>query len=551
MNVTRTWEFNPVAPVRSIVPIYLVIGIPLYMLRGLSSIFGSSLITWYSVAITVRGSLSLLSFIVDICTYRLAQSHQRGSGVASLMFISSSYVTLVFYTRPFSNTLESLLFAGLLYVVISDQSVLAKQLAKKDASVVQKSSVYSSRTSSALMISALIVAGIFNRPTFVVFAVVPGVYWLMCCIPDNASKKQSLKLIVTLCLQCLTFAVGFLIVFTVCDSVYFGRLTSDIAVISQDLSYHGFISLVLKNLTVTPINFILYNTQTQNLAEHGVHPRITHFLVNFPLLFSVSACYFFAECFLLVARVLRSRQTLQSGRVFIIAAVFVPVALLSLFPHQEPRFLIPLLVPMAALYASKIFSRSSRCFCVLWFLTNLLGCLFFGILHQGGVVRALGHIQQTRLEKSESVSVIFTHTYMPPKHLLLLTNTISNSSVSKHKPDSSVQLYDFAGKPVSDVIDFVKSSLLTSVDNEQKNIFVVIPGSLENELICQSENVLNLTSQTQFWPHISTESLPFLSSTFCHSDLYCDSFAKICNLYTTFQRILSVTSLKMYRVLTK
>ena len=28
----------------------------------------------------------------------------------------------------------------------------------------------------------------------------------------------------------------------------------------------------------------LYNLDTKNLAEHGIHPRVTHLLVNFPLL---------------------------------------------------------------------------------------------------------------------------------------------------------------------------------------------------------------------------------------------------------------------------
>lgn len=34
-------------------------------------------------------------------------------------------------------------------------------------------------------------------------------------------------------------------------------------------------------------NFSRYNLNPQNLAEHGIHWRMTHFLVNVPLLYNV------------------------------------------------------------------------------------------------------------------------------------------------------------------------------------------------------------------------------------------------------------------------
>ena len=36
---------------------------------------------------------------------------------------------------------------------------------------------------------------------------------------------------------------------------------------------------------VTPYNALAYNLDTKNLATHGIHPRCTHLLINFPMLF--------------------------------------------------------------------------------------------------------------------------------------------------------------------------------------------------------------------------------------------------------------------------
>ncbi|WP_242538388.1 hypothetical protein, partial [Vibrio parahaemolyticus] len=43
---------------------------------------------------------------------------------------------------------------------------------------------------------------------------------------------------------------------------------------------------------VTPLNNLLYNMDPQNLAEHTLHPRDLHFVVNFPLLFGYLALFF-------------------------------------------------------------------------------------------------------------------------------------------------------------------------------------------------------------------------------------------------------------------
>lgn len=63
------------------------------------------------------------------------------------------------------------------------------------------------------------------------------------------------------------------------DSFYFGYLTWN-EILEWKISLEN-------NFVVTPFNFIQYNAYTSNLANHGLHPRITHLLLNVPLLYNV------------------------------------------------------------------------------------------------------------------------------------------------------------------------------------------------------------------------------------------------------------------------
>lgn len=63
------------------------------------------------------------------------------------------------------------------------------------------------------------------------------------------------------------------------DSFYFGYLTWN-EILQKKITLES-------NFVVTPYNFIQYNAYTSNLANHGLHPRITHLLLNIPLLYNV------------------------------------------------------------------------------------------------------------------------------------------------------------------------------------------------------------------------------------------------------------------------
>ena len=106
MNTLRTWEFNSSFPIRSVVPIYLTSGIPLLLLKLILSCFSGWLPSAYSVLIVPRIFMLILSFTVDFHVYKMA-SCLGSDRVGASWIVASSYVAVVYYTRTFSNALES------------------------------------------------------------------------------------------------------------------------------------------------------------------------------------------------------------------------------------------------------------------------------------------------------------------------------------------------------------------------------------------------------------------------------------------------------------
>ena len=126
-----------------------------------------------------------------------------------------------------------------------------------------------------LPISALVVAGIFNRPTFVAFAAAPVFFWLQRGVATNSyfTPFQMFNFRVAALLP--GFAATFLS-FLLFDSLYFGHLT-------WTKLWH--LTMDWTDWKCTPVNFIMYNVVPANLDKHGTHPHYLHALVNLPILF--------------------------------------------------------------------------------------------------------------------------------------------------------------------------------------------------------------------------------------------------------------------------
>jgi phosphatidylinositol glycan class Z len=146
------------------------------------------------------------------------------------------------------------------------------------------------------------------------------------------------------------------------------------------------------------LNNLKYNSSTENLAQHGLHPWYQHLLGNLPLLLGPAVVLMF----------LRPHFSLRMYSA--LSGVFV----LSLFQHQEARFLLPT-VPLFLSSVELPKNQSTRrLWTVTWIAFNAFFGIFMGIYHQGGVVPA----QVFMSTQPDATQAIWWKTYSPPIWLL-------------------------------------------------------------------------------------------------------------------------------------
>ena len=162
----------------------------------------------------------------------------------------------------------------------------------------------------------------------------------------------------------------------------------------QPGSWH--LSRLLRHPVLTPWNNLRYNLNPENLLEHGLHPYHQHVLANLPLL--LGPAYVLLAC---VRHVDARLLSAVSG-----------VVCLSLFRHQEARFLLPA-VPLF-LSLIRLPTRFVRCWIGSWIVFNAIMGVFMGVYHQGGIVPT-----QNFLMGHDNVQEVFWwRTYSPPTWLL-------------------------------------------------------------------------------------------------------------------------------------
>ncbi|KAL8872896.1 MAG: hypothetical protein Q9174_001557 [Haloplaca sp. 1 TL-2023] len=166
-------------------------------------------------------------------------------------------------------------------------------------------------------------------------------------------------------------------------------------------SLDSLLQLLRNDPVITPLNSILYNTSTANLSLHGLHPPYQHLVASLPLLFG--------PALLLLYNV--RRLTLP------ILSAFSATLLLSLIPHQEPRFLLPA-VPLILSSIRLPNSRTVKnCWLGSWIVFNAIFGVLMGIYHQGGVVPAQLWLGQHE-PGNANAQVFWWRTYSPPMWLL-------------------------------------------------------------------------------------------------------------------------------------
>lgn len=246
-----------------------------------------------------------LSFINDYSLFRICKSYGLSYDFR-LLVLASSYVTLVYGSRTFSNTIEMALCSALLWVVaecmlmshtivfqnevLEDEYDKAEEVADRARIVRMKSSLPSHTFNKCFIISTICVAGVFNRPTFLVFGFPIVFFWILRGLGSRSITFVDFNFRIMLL---AVSAIPSLLLFTTVDSLYYHYLT--LAEIER-------LEIGINNFVFTPLNFIKYNLDSAKTAQHGVHPWYLHTLVNIPLLFNILGVVTIASVAVIVLR---------------------------------------------------------------------------------------------------------------------------------------------------------------------------------------------------------------------------------------------------------
>ncbi|XP_028749911.1 GPI mannosyltransferase 4 isoform X2 [Peromyscus leucopus] len=480
VQASRPWEFYPSSSCRTVVFPLLTSGSTFWLLRLWEELGPwPGLVSGYMLLVGPRLLLTTLSFALDWAMYYLAPVWGADRWNA-MCLLSGSYVTLVFYTRTFSNTIEGLLFTWLLVLV-------SPYVARSPKSKPPTPGPWWHRC----LLGAIVAAGFFNRPTFLAFTLAPLSLWGI-----HRASEPGVKALIREALALLPGAALAAMLFITTDSWYFSSLSTS------------------GSLVLTPVNFLSYNLDPQNLARHGTHARLTHLAVNGFLLFGVLHAQALQAAWQQLHRCLRALPQTgflgvlgapSSSKSYLLLLYFTPLLLLSAFSHQEARFLIPLLVPLVLLCSPQTHPVPWKGTLVLF---NALGALVFGCLHQGGLVpglKYLEHIVHTPVLPGTTTryTLLFAHTYMPPRHLLHLSGL-----------GSPVEVVDMGGAE-----DWVLCQALNNFSRQPAcrvaggpqlcRLFVVTPGTNRHAL---EKCSFPLKNETLLFPHLTLEDPPSLSS---------------------------------------
>ena len=287
------WEYASSQPFRSYAPIACTSGIAFKIVRKLA---GSKASGWARL-VAPRLFMLGLSAASDAITYKLSK-HLNGdtAAKAATLLRASSWIAVVLSTRTFSNALElfclDVLFAACIFLKC---------------------------TKKWISIGTIVAAGCFVRITFPAFA---ASIVALALIRDKKWRSFGL-----FCISGIVVAAAIIAFDCWWHRVHVDR--------SAPLS-----------IVPAPVRNLAYNLDVDNLATHGLHPRLTHVAVNCQLLFGPV----FAA---VAASILRARVSKMLA-----ASIFVPLCVLSIFPHQEPRFLAPLLLPFLSLLAGCIVDQT-------------------------------------------------------------------------------------------------------------------------------------------------------------------------------------------------
>ena len=443
----------------------------------------------------------LLTFTVDWNVYKtlkaIVKKDKEYSLLTFLKVLTSSFVIVVFGTKAFTNTLEMILFAWLIRLTIGEETKFRQNIPT---------------------LSLILVTGVFTRPTFLIFVFIPFSYCFF------KSSKFQIKTLFRNMLEIFFFCSSLMLMYIIIDSIYFQCLDISSFLVFQDLNSQRLFEILQNNLTITPLNFLMYNLKSENLAQHGIHNRLTHVLINAPCLFLGLAFLAYFDVIRSILRIkfeLAKHLSTEKSLVLLSSSMF-SIFILSLFPHQEARFLIPLIVPLVVLYAPRLV-KYKVLIVIFWVIPNIGLTHFWGTVHQAGVVPAIlatrNKLISPHLENGDAVTAIFWKSYMPPRFLfgIPMHGNITNRNTAGDALSLETSLFsvvDLAGaseKELHSNLKMIFGSRNGSQCSSRKNyVYLFAPGSVIRGSECSTKS-FELHPVLVMWPHFSGEHPPIFN----------------------------------------
>ncbi|GAC94908.1 glycosyltransferase [Pseudozyma hubeiensis SY62] len=419
-----TWEWHPEHALRSLSALvmqYLAVEPLLKIYRLLSSSLSGQ-----ALFLIQRINMLFWTLVLDVSVVFILPP-QIARHIHYLFGISTAATT--FLIRPFSNSFEAHLLAFCLLHVSNFF---------KDPAWYKSAGVVGLRW--GVLLALIGVDGFFTRFTFAIFALPLAIFVLYRHVQVAAEGHKRTAL------GSLAIAVNCVVIFLA------GRVESDTnfytrAADTNGVEVAGFWGT---KWVVPPINALLYNLKTENVAQHGLHPRWLHVVVNLPMMVGVANCVILVVYGWQFGRErlhpgtaihgagnegamsqdeqerIEVEQTVKGAEGVVagpssttpsqtsddqdipyvdnepiivplsLATIIFALAILSLSPHQEPRFLLPLAFPSTiimayALQSPTFTSRPSltRTLCVLHVIQHILQLVLFSFLHQAALLPTL------------------------------------------------------------------------------------------------------------------------------------------------------------------
>lgn len=431
----------------------------------------------YLLLVLPRFIVTLMSFVCDWSLNGILKILTRNEDRVfySRLCLASSYVTLTYLTHTFSNSIETILFSLLLHNVMSN--------------------LKTSPNKSFEITGAILALGFFNRPTFLGFAAVPvlGSMTGGSIVPFRMDRNFSVLLRMSRSFSAVALAM------IAWDTIYYKDVFD-----FWNVTYSNFWGKVV----ICPLNFIAYNIQTSNLARHGLHPRYLH-LFNLVLIFNFLALPLFCTILSTVKSFSATFRSRRKPEHWLIFALIVSVGLLMIFPHQEPRFLLPVTVIVCVVVGDRL---NLKRFLIPWITFNVLCTVFYGFVHQSGVTKSLfafNHMIQNKEIDVSNTSIIFANMYLPPQHLMNAPRDLAVHDLSVAEYPASLM------------------DQLAVARQTKGTIFVTAPSCLgeDVETMISHLQFSGVQLQQQFFPHFSQEVLLHSWNILMTSGNFTDAFS--------------------------